>query len=330
MKKMFLSLVAAMLCATAIFAQSSMLATLSHNGKISTYYGASALSDAYKAADNGDIITLSSGSFNAVNLEKAITIRGAGMAIDSTAQTEPTILMGDFNINIPDSIDSRLTLEGIYHNLTITITGDFKNGTFLKDRFNKITYTNRSTIKNLTMIHCKVSNQLYISGGSSVSCLNSYINNPTTNSNGNFEFVNCIIYKYNFGETEIGKSSFKNSFLYSNSGNGLSSSAVAYNCVGIGLSGMFIYIPNTTNSTKSFQEVFKTYTGTYNDNENFELTDEAKSTLKGIDGTQIGIYGGNMPFSTIPTNPQITKCNVAAKSTADGKLSVDITVNGAE
>ena len=327
---MFLSLVAAMLCATAIFAQSSMLATLSHNGKISTYYGASALSDAYKAADNGDIITLSSGSFNAVNLEKAITIRGAGMAIDSTAQTEPTILMGDFNINIPDTIDSRLTLEGLYHNLTITITGDFKNGTFLKDRFNKISFTNKKIIKNLTMIHCKVSNQLLISGGSSVSCLNSYINNPTTNSNGNFEFVNCIIYKYNFGENEIGKSSFKNSFLYSDNGYGLSSSAVAYNCVGIGLTQMFSNIPNTTNSTKSFNAVFKSYTGTFNDNENFELTDEAKSTLKGIDGTQIGIYGGNMPFSTIPTNPQITKCNVAAKSTADGKLSVDITVNGAE
>ena len=327
---MFLSLVAAMLCATAMYAQSSMLATLSHNGKISTYYGASALSDAYKAADNGDIITLSSGSFNAVNLEKAVTIRGAGMAIDSTAQTEPTILMGDFNINIPDSIDSRLTLEGLYHNLTITITSDFKNGTFLKDRFNKIKYSNRNTIKNLTMIHCKVSDQITIYNNSSVSCVNCYINDPTANSAGNYEFVNCIIFKTDCTENSIGKSSFKNSILYSNNGSALSSSAVAYNCVGIGLSGMFKYIPNTTNSTKSFQEVFKTYTGTYNDNENFELTDDAKSTLKGIDGTQIGIYGGNMPFSTTPTNPQITKCNVAAKSTADGKLSVDITVNGAE
>jgi hypothetical protein len=103
-----------------------------------------------------------------------------------------------------------------------------------------------------------------------------------------------------------------------------------YNCVGIGSSALFYYIPNSTNVVKTFEEVFKTYTGKYNDDENFEITDEIKESIKGIDGTQVGIYGGNLPFSTTPTNPQITKCNVAAKSTADGKLSVDITVNGAE
>ena len=144
------------------------------------------------------------------------------------------------------------------------------------------------------------------------------------------EFVNCVISKYDFREGNIGKSSFKNSVLYSWGGWGPSSSGVAYNCIGIGYSEMFVNIPNTTNSLKSFSEVFKTYTGTYNDDETFELTDDAKTTLKGIDGTQVGIYGGVMPFSSTPTNPQITKCNVAAKSTADGKLSVDITVGGAE
>ena len=94
---------------------------------------------------------------------------------------------------------------------------------------------------------------------------------------------------------------------------------------------MFNYMPNKSNAMKSYTDVFKTLTvSSYNDSENFELTDEAKTTLLGIDGTQVGIYGGNMPFDSTPTNPQITKCNVAAKSTADGKLSVDITVNGAE
>lgn len=196
MKKLFLSMVA-MMVATMSYAQSSMLATLSHNGEISTYYGTSALKDAYAVADNGDIITLSSGSFNAVNLQKAITIRGAGMAIDSTAQTEPTILMGNFNISIPDSITKRLTIEGIYHNHTITVSSDFKNGTFLKDRFNTINFTNSAKTKNLTMIHCRVSNLIAIYDGSSVSCVNGYINDPTAGTSSNFEFVNSIIYKYN-------------------------------------------------------------------------------------------------------------------------------------
>jgi hypothetical protein len=79
--------------------------------------------------------------------------------------------------------------------------------------------------------------------------------------------------------------------------------------------------------------LFKTYTGgviTSNDEETFELTDEAKTTYLGSDGTQVGIYGGSLPFDPTPSNPQITKFNVASKSTADGKLSVDIQVNTAE
>lgn len=335
MKKLFLSMVAAMLCATASFAQSSMLATLSHDGEISTFYGALALRDAHAAAANGDIITLSSGSFNAVDITKGITIRGAGMGIDSLAKTEPTVINGDFKISIPDTVTARLTLEGLYSNHTITVKNPFKNGTFLKDRFKKINYNDYlySSIVNLTMIHCKVSEEIRIADNSSVSCVNCVINGVGvySSTNSNYEFLNCMVRNENgFSEGLVGASSFKNCVLVTYRYSSLSTSAVAYNCVGIGYSEIFKYIPNTTNVIKSYAEVFKSYTGTYNDNETFELTETAKSAFKGIDGTEVGIYGGNMPFSTTPTNPQITKCNVAAKSTADGKLSVDITVNGAQ
>lgn len=61
----------------------------------------------------------------------------------------------------------------------------------------------------------------------------------------------------------------------------------------------------------------------------YRLTDEAKTFL-GTDGKEVGIYGGTLPFDTTPTNPQITKFNVSPKTTADGKLSVDIEVHGVE
>lgn len=97
---------------------------------------------------------------------------------------------------------------------------------------------------------------------------------------------------------------------------------------------MFANIPNSTNTyIDDIKTVFKTYTGQSFqklDSENFELTDEAKGKYLGTDGTQVGIYGGSLPFTSTPSNPQITKCNVAAKSTADGKLSVDIEVKAAE
>jgi len=93
---------------------------------------------------------------------------------------------------------------------------------------------------------------------------------------------------------------------------------------------------NSTNKyVSTISSVFKTYnvTGynTYiNDSWSFELTETAAQTYLGTDGTQVGIYGGNLPYSEDPTIPKITKCNVASKSTADGKLSVDIEVKAAE
>ena len=38
----------------------------------------------------------------------------------------------------------------------------------------------------------------------------------------------------------------------------------------------------------------------------------------------LGIYGGVMPFNFVPTYNVIRRCTVAPRSTADGKLSVDI------
>ncbi len=58
-----------------------LLATLNHEGSISPYYGSSALQEAYNAANHGDVITLSSGSFLGTDIKKAITLRGAGMTV---------------------------------------------------------------------------------------------------------------------------------------------------------------------------------------------------------------------------------------------------------
>ena len=68
----------------------------------------------------------------------------------------------------------------------------------------------------------------------------------------------------------------------------------------------------------------------YSDDNDYRLTEEAKAIMKGVDGTEVGIYGGSLPYDPMPTNPQITKFNVASKTTADGKLSVDIEVKSAE
>lgn len=338
MKKFFASLVMLLsLSAASVLAQSTQIATLSHEGEITPFYGVNALKEAHEAAVHGDAITLSSGSFTAVNISKALIIRGAGMQVDTVANTLPTVISGDFAINIPDSVTQRLTMEGLYNNFTVTVGGTLKDASFLKCKFSKFNHSDYRTtrMKNLTFIHCRISDRLHLPSESSVSCVNCYVYAPEGVS-AHFEFSNCIIAS---GDVSYGirYSSLSNCIIYgSNTSvncNCLDSSNTAYYCLGKGAGNqMFKNMSNTTNTvlTADLNTVFKTYTGSYNDNETFELTDEAKAKFLGTDGTQVGIYGGNFPYDPTTTNPHITKCNVAAKSTADGKLSVDIEVAGVE
>ena len=340
MKKLVLSLFA-LVCATVSFAQNSLLATLSHEGNVTTFYGASALGVAHAAAVHGDVITLSSGSFNPVNITKAVTLRGAGMAVDSVHNILPTIISGDFTINIPDSVTQRFTLEGIYHNHKIRYI-NLNNAMFVKCRLNEIEdYNTGCKLKNATFTNCRFGYRLYLSSYSSASCINSIIQDPL---GSNFDFRNCVIKFYTtasgWGAYAVTNSMLSNCIIYglggSNSYSSFQTSTTAYNCVEVNNSTSnptFKNIPNNTNKYATCDAVFKTYKGArmgVSDNETFELTETAKATYLGTDGTQVGIYGGMLPFDTTPSNPRITKCNVAAKSTADGKLSVDIEVKAAE
>ena len=340
MKKLFSIL--SMLCMSmVVFAQGSLLATLSHNGEISTYYGANALKDAHSKAVAGDAITLSSGNFVATDITKPIILRGAGMELDSVNNIAPTVILGDFTINVTNSDNAKLTIEGIYHNNKISIRGTLKNATFLKCRFKEIdAYNNANgSVDNLMVIHCKVVDMLCANGGNTISMINCYLEDVHGALGYKIycQFENCILYwtgdnSYQY-ISRIGYSAFKNCIIFptpNDNNHIIPATSAAYNCISF-KSSTFQNIPNTTNSfVTGWDTIFKTFRGTYNDLESFELTDAAKAKYKGTDGTEVGIHGGSLPFSATPSNPQITKCNVAAKSTADGKLSVDIEVAGAE
>lgn len=337
MKQLFFSLVALM-CATMSYAQSSLIATLSHDGEISTFYGNSALREAHEAAQHGDIITLSSGSFTPVYITKAITLRGAGMQVDTIAKTNPTIITGNFNINIPDSVEQRLTVEGLYCSEDIQVQ-NLKNASFLKDRI-YIHTGNRSKMQNITFIHCKISG-FYNDGNdnNSASIVNCYI--ALSNFSQKLECTNCII-RCDY-LPYVKHSTLNNCIIYtfqrgdySDSYYKLANTNAAYYCLSKGSMNKNLCFANIVNNSSDsylsgeLNTLFKTYNGNYTDEETFELTDEAKAKYLGSDGTEVGIHGGALPFDPTPTNPQITKCNVASKSTADGKLSVDIEVSAAE
>lgn len=326
MKKFIVLFVAVMaMFATTAKAQSSLLATLNHEGTISTFYGTNALQQAHAAAADGDVITLSSGTFQSVNITKAVTLRGAGMVLDAATQIEPTVLANDFTIDISDETTQRLTIEGIYTNQTVNIN-KLKNAMFLKDRFNVIFagYKSGQMATDLTFIHCKIAKHYYGA-------------NTTYNS---ASFQNCIVsgidgYNCIFNNCIIGQdgnhilcytSEYKNCVIKNPRSN--SNSTTMYNNLYTGSHSLDI--PNKTNvRVDEDSEAIKNIL-VYSDDNDFKLTEEAKALIKGTDGTEVGIYGGSLPYDPTPTNPQISKFNVAAKTTADGKLSVDIEVKSAE
>ncbi len=324
-KKFFFALLSVVCFSWRASAQSSLLATLNHEGSISTYYGSSALQEAYNAANHGDVITLSSGSFLSTDIKKAITLRGAGMTVDTVTHTEPTVISSDFTIDVSDTLSHRLTMEGIYSNQMVKVS-TLKNAMFLKCRFNEVIYTNgnSSTMKDLNFIHCRIAERFNLAANGSASFLNCVVMNPSqgNSSNSVFSFTNCYVNNINIQYSE-----YKNCIInhrYSGS-----STTIYYNNLWLSNSGS-LNSPNNTNVKISEADERVSYLNVdYNDDNDYQLTDAVRALIKGTDGTEVGIHGGSLPYDPTPTNPQITKFNVAAKSTADGKLSVDIEVNSA-
>lgn len=348
MKKLF-SFISMFCMSMIVFAQGSLLATLSHDGNISAFYGASALKSAVAAAESGDVITLSSGQFSATNITKPITLRGAGMSIstDSLNAHEATIIQGSFSINIADSLEGRLAMEGLYFNNGITYSGVLNNAQFLKCRFLNFIAGTNALSRNTSFIHCRIYDGYTQVGASNAFFINCAVGCPkSASTSSSIEFSNCFIKfdissSFGFYAANVINAYYKNCIIQgasSDPNHKIPSSCTAYYCVGLGYNNMFSTMAekNSTNKYVSdIKSVFKNYTTTSSntyiqDRYNFKLTDEAAAKYLGTDGTQVGMYGGNLTYDENPTIPQITKCNVAAKSTADGKLSVDIEVKAAE
>lgn len=354
--KKFFSMIAMLACVAVSYAQNNLVATLNHDETVSIYYGAKALQEAHAAAAHGDVITLSSGSFDAVNITKAITLRGAGMQtrLDSINSVSPTALLGDFSIQIADSTTEKLAIEGIAHNKTITIKGTLDGAQFIKSRLQNVVLDNTAKLLNGCVLHCKIIEKLDLTKESNCSFIGSYIYRCISDG-ATLQFMNCIVKTYGldrYGEDDytatlstFSSSSFFNCVLIganvnynltydrnSQEKDQLPASAYAYNCVAMNTynnANCFTNISNSTNRSSTYDVVFADFKGTYSDDITFELTDSAKTTFLGTDGTQVGIYGGSFPFDPTVSVPQITKFEVAKQSTADGKLNVNIEVNAA-
>ena len=316
--KRTLLLICTLLCANVLMAQ-EQLAVLKHNDSTSVFYGASAFVQAYNAATNGDIITLSDGIFSTPStIQKGITVRGNGAVVDTARKSIGTYFMEQFYVRyLGDSL--QFSAEGIYFD-------DFKAGNSYDikltrcyiNAFNQnsgVQATNciiRGTVggttsQNNTYINCVINHSNYYLPNYAI-CNNCIISGFDNSNYDNYQYNNCVVIKKGTSTDAILNGAVNYSVLigFTGSDNPASSGNVAM----------------------SLSDVFENWDGTSlpTDLETYVLKSSVSDSIQSLDGTEVGIFGGFMPFDWRPSYSIIKRFNVANRTTADGKLSVDIEV----
>lgn len=312
----------------------TQIATLQHDEDISVFYGQNAFAEAHTAAVDGDIITLSSGTFTSTSITKAITLRGAGCAIDTVTGVYPTVIIGNsFNINVASSTPS-LSVEGISFRSEIRYR-KIINPRFIKCQFETFLSTTgepynsaNGVMQNGQFVNCIIKANSFSPYVENVVFINSVIWNLTVSYT-----TSGVLIRNSFFQTNgslYGITVFNSILVHTSSNYQPDASCSFYNCIGIknGYSELFSQQINNTNMTvETYSDVFETFNGsTFSFDEQYILKEEIANGFLGEDGTQVGIHGGVMPYNPRPTHMVVKHCNVANKSTVDGKLSVEIEV----
>ena len=356
MKKILFALAVVFCCINVSLAQTNFIATLQHEGEFTHYYGAGALTSAYNAAVDGDIITLSSGTFSwSGNFDKGLTLRGAGIDAE-----EKTYIKDYITFRSMDS-EKKTEVEGIWFNMTVNVENNSSGLgqgkiTFIKNHMNGSQYGGIHSTKAYTysaecgpqvhLYNCRLYNSVqnrekstyaqgaYFEEGTApyflfINCyvqgVTSYLAEETIGG-----FYHCMIDmtdNYDSNETYSPKYlTFHDCIIRKYGGYhsfGIPSTSTCQNCVGLDDNGkLFKNIVSGTNNKGniSSSEVF---TGDF-----FQLTNDAKEKYLGSDGTEVGIYGGMYPYNSTVKYPVITKFRSEAQTAKDGSLTIEVEVDG--
>ena len=306
-----LLLIAFVAIAISAKAEVAQVAILSHGDQITTFQSSNAFAQAVEAAEDGDVITLSSGSFAATDITKNLTIRGAGMM----PSQNPTILSGDFKINIDPTTEGELSFEGIYNNNQVSVE-NANVISLLKCNIKKFgtPLWNNITVNDIKVIQSFINTFDCRPNTLSATFVSSYIPDYIVHSrnNGAANATNCIIESWD-------NTHYKNCIILGSSGSGTRTFA---NCISNSVN--FAYSPITANNQylPEIENFFK------EDSDCYELKDEYATRFLGNDGTQVGIHGGALPFDPVTTSLKIKRFSVGSRTTADGKLPIEIEIDG--
>ena len=318
MKKIFFSLLV-FGCVVAANAQSDvMTATLMHDGVVSAFSGANAFVQAHDAATDGDVISLSSGSFTSLTITKSVTVYGAGFEKDQATATDVTQLRSDLIIGAADQTVSNVHIEGLYINGGIMLNNSSARveGLFIGKCFllKGMTFNNGATAKNMLVQDCVMDAGITANNTSLVE--NAYFGNCYIKGNlKDFPAGSSILVNHCIVTGVAGPYTWKNSIfthywnLYNYGAFDQTTGATVYNCV---IRMVFSSASATNNSFVDcyyrvgirLDQIFSDVTGTdynYSPSRTFELVNPE---WLGDDGTEVGIRGGD-GWSKAPAIPVV-------------------------
>ncbi|MDE6562014.1 MAG: hypothetical protein K2K75_11590 [Muribaculaceae bacterium] len=321
--KRFLTMIVAV---CAIFAASAQrpLVTLSHDGTLSFFSNLSAFEDAISAATDGDIIYLSEGQFttaaDTVKINKRLSIQGCGYK---------SRVMCHLKIDMRNN-----TADEIYHPLFDGVR--LRSLLFAADTLNRIKTHNaeirKSYIEKIDYIGYAAENVILDrcwikhfdadgASGSNVTLQNSKIEEvPEGVQDYCLHMAYVTVINCNFGRINyLPKVTISSILGYASTVNGYRAygSPALYNTL------TYQTLPSGTISDGCYIS------------QSFSLDDNCEvdeSTLKtnnwlGQDGTVVGVYGGEFPFTENPSVPTVDSANSSVEyDTESNKLNVTITV----
>ena len=195
-----------------------------------------------------------------------------------------------------------------------------------------------STLKNCSFINCRITNDIKMHNVCEVSFINSIVRGYSCSAgeqvlNPKVNMLNCVIIT-NTAPDRVTYLNAKNSVLLISVNNyraySFSPTVSFQNCVISGyidnpsaVNSFFLNgIPHDKTIWMPMEEVFATLTEyrLYDATNDYQLNE---ITSEEVDGNLLGIYNGEVPYTSTVTYPHFTTFNVAEKA-VDGKLSVEV------
>lgn len=325
MKKILLSIIA-LCCTIAVGAQgtstSQQLSAVLQKGETTTaFYGPDALVRAYNEAENGSVITLTSGLFNSPNdIKKAVKIYGAGSEDGISEGIKRTNINGGINLyaEAEGSTLEDLWIEGVFVNGNIGIMR-VTGLTIAKCKFGALA-VNGAGVDGVLVRQCCLTGAF--NGGNTLAksvviknCHISGVNSGIT-VDSQVLFDHCILaadaWHQNHAAATYTNSIIRNSYANDGIASGAYSEKNIYARGGIHEGVVSLNDWFGVDFSTLFDDGVAS--SDYGDDRTFHIV--TPGTYKGTDGTPVGVTGGDYPWYKVPAIPYVKNLNATVNGTS--------------